>query len=317
MSPGDGITITRFIRASSKSIRIQCEAAFIIHQSSIFSELDGYRRLKHPAREVSGGTNGNETLRLESRIAMNHAENANSPRSNAGWIGFTLVELLTVVAVIGILASILLGSLARAKVSARSTICLNQMRQLGVAVSNYMSDNQYYPAVRRRWDAGQRLQFEEWREILAPLLLEGREMYKFSNCSLADVPAYYTTEKTYYSWNSDGAHTDRSKNLGLGGLEWKTADSEPDMFLVTEAMVRAPSEMLMLTEAKYPYSWAGSQEYAVPMWPTERHGGRGNFLFTDGHVERLRPVQVTNPIPEVTRRWNNDHELHPGKFEIY
>lgn len=248
---------------------------------------------------------------------MKWSSNIKCPRSLPGWVGFTLIELLTVVAVIGILAGILLGSLARAKASARSTICLNQMRQIGLAVSTYMADNRYYPAVRLRWDEGQRLQYEEWSQILAPLLSMDGGMYRFSNCSLMDVPAYYTTEKTYYSWNNDGAHNDRSKNLGLGGLEWKTTDSEPDQFLVTEAMVRAPSEMLMLTEAKYPYTWAGSREYAVPMWPTERHGGRGNFLFTDGHVERLRPVQVTNPIPEVTRRWNNDHEVHSGTFPVY
>lgn len=54
---------------------------------------------------------------------------------------FTLVELMVVVGIILVLASILLAVLAGAKVRAQSAQCLSQLRQLGLAMSVYSSDN--------------------------------------------------------------------------------------------------------------------------------------------------------------------------------
>ncbi len=69
------------------------------------------------------------------------------------WSAFTMVELLVVVAIIALLASLLLGAIQIVRDLAKSTACASNMRQIGVAFETFAADHQgYYPPAMLRGD---------------------------------------------------------------------------------------------------------------------------------------------------------------------
>jgi prepilin-type N-terminal cleavage/methylation domain-containing protein/prepilin-type processing-associated H-X9-DG protein len=60
--------------------------------------------------------------------------------------GFTLIELLVVIAIIAVLIALLLPAVQAAREAARRAQCVNNLKQLGLAVHNYASSNNVFPA---------------------------------------------------------------------------------------------------------------------------------------------------------------------------
>lgn len=54
---------------------------------------------------------------------------------------FTLIELLAVIAIIGVLAAIVIGSISKIRDAARRSTCTSNLRQIGAAFPLYAADN--------------------------------------------------------------------------------------------------------------------------------------------------------------------------------
>ncbi|WDE98882.1 DUF1559 domain-containing protein [Lentisphaera profundi] len=191
---------------------------------------------------------------------------------------FTLIELLIVVAIIGILASLLLPVLGKARKKAKQTVCKSQLKQIHLAMTMYELDNdQYLPYVRVDPPAHS----QPWYWTLAPYLGIDREetgtmreveislgsnVFKCPSNDSLNVPVYGTsTNITGYAM---------PQWAGWGG---KGALYAP----IKITNVSEPSHAMLLgeTDLKY-YLNGGDTNFLNSLY----HDGLNNRLFIDGHV---------------------------------
>jgi prepilin-type processing-associated H-X9-DG protein/prepilin-type N-terminal cleavage/methylation domain-containing protein len=231
--------------------------------------------------------------------------------------GFTLVELLAVVAIIAVVAALLLPAISRPQAKAHQAGCLNNLRQLGLGLQDFAADNHAYPSGISGTNS------DSPGTWMLQLQRGGFDVSKpatnfFSQgvwrCPSATFPqdAYNgRASPLSYGYNVYGSrHAGSTDTLGLmGHFVSLSAMFAP----IKESEVSVPSDMMALGD-----SFSGGV-FLVRGPPgkraSARHQNKVNVAFCDGHVESQTLESVFQSTNDVAlARWNRDHLPHRDKL---
>ncbi len=223
--------------------------------------------------------------------------------------GFTLVELLVVIAVIAILASLLAPAMRKGMLMAKTASCSSNLKQVAFTFQAYANENSnYFPAANSGKSAGMengQYTIYDWTYSLWPYIVGD---YSVSACS----PYAETFKNTVFFCPADPETVTGSLSItgGIGkyyryGMNW-CALSYPigatsgDYKPLKQSNPRAPSRNVLVGEMYkrntcMPYTFFTCGAGAVS------HANGTNFLYFDNHIKRLNLID----IPQTSKVfWN-------------
>jgi len=244
--------------------------------------------------------------------------------------GFTLIELLVVIAIIAILAAILSPVFAKVREKARQTTCVNNEKQIGLAVLQYVGDyDEAYPLIWFNYPTpGSGGTTTEWSTVVQPYIKSGNllttggggERHGVWVCpSQPDAEQannYHVREDLF---RGDYCQPGTSTWAGLCDSGTLNTVDKPaqKIFLFEGGSAGLGPSPAYTTDSNQPeafmdwwYGWGWKDDLAPShgdcdlktgvagywdscnAYPRYRHNGVSNFLYCDGHVKAIHKGQL-------------------------
>jgi prepilin-type N-terminal cleavage/methylation domain-containing protein/prepilin-type processing-associated H-X9-DG protein len=212
---------------------------------------------------------------------------------------FTLIELLVVIAIIAVLISLLLPAVQSAREAARRAQCINNMKQLGLALHNYHDINGQFPlgSVGRSQTTG-----------LYPAGIQYRQPFCVAIYPFIEQGTIYASYNSNVNFNSVMNATTRLVKVGT----WNCPSDEPSIFNNGGPFPTA----VMDHKGSYGINWGPTNfwnngQKTAPFWIGY---GASIAAVTDGTSNTLAMMEMVQtpqasgqtPIDRRARLWNDD-----------
>jgi len=211
---------------------------------------------------------------------------------------FTLIELLIVVAIIGILASILLPSLAKSREIVKTTVCMNNQRNIMLAAQMYAEENKDKLDWRKnhqKWiDGGVQLQQKDndayWGVSYSAYLSKSpnyRERAIVFNCPKSeevDPWVDFEINGQYTTYGFNGVSYNNTRTFFDDNGSYTGAAAKPI------ALISNPEDIILTHDAyESMLDGNGDTPISLTQWSSKtleyfRHLGKMSILWLDGHA---------------------------------